>query len=84
MVETKVLEERVNNLINTNKKEHALLSKSQDEIKKQLERITTKLDELDKDFVTRKEFTPVKVIAFSIVGGISMAFLKNIVAFFVN
>jgi len=50
MAEIEVLEERMDNLIVTNKKEHA-------EILAKLTSITYKLDNLPNDFPTRTEFT---------------------------
>ena len=48
-IDIDVLNERMNNLINENKKEHA-------QIMKKLDAITNKLDTLDEDFPTRVEF----------------------------
>ena len=48
-VDIDVLNERMNNLINENKKEHG-------QIMKKLDSITNKLDTLDEDFPTRVEF----------------------------
>jgi len=53
MVEVKVIEERMNNLISTNTKEHA-------EIKASLSFITHKLDNLSDDFPTRVELSVAK------------------------
>ena len=48
-VDIDVLNERMNNLISENKKEHG-------QIMKKLDSITNKLDTLDEDFPTRVEF----------------------------
>lgn len=49
-IDTNVLNERMNNLIDTNKKEHR-------EMMTKLDAITRKLDNLDEGFPTRVEFT---------------------------
>ena len=64
MIEAKVLEERMKNLIETNKKEHTeikvTITRQGKDIMERLSAITHKLDTLDEDFPTRVELSAAK------------------------
>lgn len=49
-----------------------------------VDKINTKFDSLESKYVTRYEFTPVKAIAYGIVGTVGLAVLGAIVALVVG
>jgi len=65
-----VLEERINNMLEANGKEHANIMAELVEIN----------NRLDGAFVTKQEFKPVKVIAYGLVGTICTGVITAILA----
>lgn len=62
----------------------ALIKQDMDYLKTGVQGIQTKLDELETKFVTRKEFEPVKAIAFGLVGMILLSIVGALLALVVK
>jgi len=54
------------------------------DVKKDIKTLSDKFDKLDKKYVTRSEFGPVKTVVYTIVGAAGMAVLTGILALVVK